>query len=379
MNLCLDARAATSHFPGISRYIKNLAQAMLTELRPDDTLNLLLGYDRSFNWIQNRPQHASWTGSSVSATPFSVQQQWHIPSTLQRIGASIYHSPYYLMPYRPGIPTVLTVYDLIPLQFPQHVSARVRLVFRLSMILALKAANQVIAISDSTRRDFIRYFPQSQEKIQVIPLAAEGKFHPPSKEEIRRVRKRFSLPDKYVLYLGINKPHKNLVNLVKAWVQIVDDFPTNSEKLVIAGAWDDRYPEAKLLASDLNLKQDILFLGSIAEEDLPGIYGGARLFVFPSLYEGFGLPVLEALACGTPVACSRVSSLPEVAGDAAVYFDPNDPDNIAEVLIYSLENKDFIDELKFRGKEQTAKYSWQRTAQLTGQVYRQVSRSSAVS
>lgn len=376
MNFCFDARAATPHFPGISRYIKNLVHGMIAELQLDDTFDILHGFDQSANWIQGLPRDASWSVSRLPATPFSLTQQWQIPGILRKIGANIYHSPYYLMPYRPGVPTVLTVYDLIPLQFPQHVSAHVRLLFRLSMTLALKASNQVIAISDSTRRDFIRYFPQSQEKIQVIHLAAEGKFHPPSKEEIKRVRKRFSLPDNYVLYLGINKPHKNLVSLVKAWAKIIRDFPTNWGKLVIAGAWDDRYLESKLLASDLNLNQDILFLGPIPEKDLPGIYGGARLFVFPSLYEGFGLPVLEALSCGTPVACSRVSSLPEVAGEAAVYFDPNDPDNIAEVLIYSLENKDFIEELKSRGKEQAAKFSWQRTAHLTGQVYRQVSSSS---
>jgi glycosyltransferase involved in cell wall biosynthesis len=140
---------------------------------------------------------------------------------------------------------------------------------------------------------------------------------------------------------------------------------------VIAGAWDPRYPQVKQLAARLNLTQAIIFLGSIPEADLPALYGAARLFVFPSLYEGFGLPVLEALSCGTAVACSRASSLPEVAGEAAVYFDPADPDRIAEALVRALNNEALLEDLRARGLEQARKFSWRRTARQTLQVYRQ--------
>jgi glycosyltransferase involved in cell wall biosynthesis len=371
MNLCLDARTATSQFPGIGRYVKNLARALPSELHPDEKLLLFHGPEQASSWIHDLVSDHGYKSSLVTGSPFSLAQQWQIPRLLRKAGVDLYHSPYYLMPYRPGIPTVLTVYDLIPLHFPQFVSARARLLFRLAMILALRAADQVIAISEATRQDLQRAFRLPQEKIQVIPLAAEQNFRPPTAGEIQRVRSKYSLPEEYVLYLGINKPHKNLAGLVGAWAQLTRQRLSGNEKLVIAGAWDPRYPQVKQLATRLNLTQAIIFLGTIPDADLPAVYGAARLFVFPSLYEGFGLPVLEALSCGTPVACSRASSLPEVAGEAAVYFDPAGPDRIAEVLARTLNNEALLEDLSARGLEQARKFSWRRTAQQTTQVYRQ--------
>ncbi|MEJ2303266.1 MAG: glycosyltransferase family 1 protein, partial [Anaerolineales bacterium] len=132
-----------------------------------------------------------------------------------------------------------------------------------------------------------------------------------------------------------------------------------------------RYPQAEQLAANLNVDETIVFLGSIPEADLPALYGAARLFVFPSLYEGFGLPVLEALSCGIPVACSHTASLPEVAGEAAIYFDPAGPDKIAEALAKALNNAPLLEGLKARGLEQARKFTWRRTARQTLQVYRQ--------
>lgn len=371
MNLCLDARTATSGFPGIGRYVKNLARALPPELHPDEELLLFHDPEQASSWIHDLVSDHGCKSSLVTGSPFSLVQQWRIPRLLRKDGAGLYHSPYYLMPYRPGIPTVLTVYDLIPLHFPQFVSARARLLFRLVMSLALGAADQVIAISEATRQDLQRAFRLPQEKIQVIPLAAEQNFRPPTAGEIQRVRSKYNLPEEYVLYLGINKPHKNLAGLVEAWAHLAHQRPPGNEKLVIAGAWDPRYPQVKQLATRLNLTQAIIFLGSIPDTDLPALYGAARLFVFPSFYEGFGLPVLEALSCGTPVACSHASSLPEVAGEAAVYFDPAGSDRIAESLARILKDEALREDLSVRGLEQARKFSWRRTAQRTLQVYRQ--------
>jgi glycosyltransferase involved in cell wall biosynthesis len=371
MNLTLDARTATSRFPGISRYVKNLARALPPELQPNENLLVLHDSGQAASWIHDLVRHHGCSANLVPTSPFSLAQQWQIPRLLRKAGAYLYHSPYYLMPYRPGVPTVLTVYDLIPLRFPQFVSARARLLFRLAMTLALRAANQVVAISEATLRDLHRVFHFSKEKIQVIPLAAGKNFHPPAREEIERVRAQYNLPDEYVLYLGINKPHKNLPRLVEAWAHLTRQRDIDNQKLVIAGAWEPRYPQVKQLAARLNLTQAIIFLDSIPEVDLPALYGAARLFVFPSLYEGFGLPVLEALSCGTPVACSHTASLPEVAGEAAIYFDPAGPDKIAEALAKALNNAPLLEGLKARGLEQARKFTWRRTAQQTLQVYRQ--------
>ncbi|MEJ2352917.1 MAG: glycosyltransferase family 1 protein [Anaerolineales bacterium] len=371
MNLTLDARTATSHFLGISRYVKNLARALPPELQPGEDLLVLHDSGQAISWIDDLVRRHECRSKPVPISPFSLAQQWQIPRLLRKAGAHIYHSPYYLMPYRPGIPTVLTVYDLIPLRFPQFVSARARLLFRLAMTLALRASDQVIAISEATRQDLHRAFHLPKERIHAIPLAAGENFRPPAREEMERARAQYNLPDEYVLYLGINKPHKNLPRLVEAWAQLTHRRAIDNQKLVIAGAWDPRYPQAEQLAANLNVDETIVFLGSIPEADLPALYGAARLFVFPSLYEGFGLPVLEALSCGTPVACSHTASLPEVAGEAAIYFDPAGPDKIAEALAKALNNAPLLEGLKARGLEQARKFTWRRTARQTLQVYRQ--------
>ncbi len=372
MKLCLDARPATPHFPGIGRYIKGLAQALPAELGPIDQPRLLINPQQSVSWVDDLLKGPQWSSSVVSASPFSLAQHWQVPRLLRHVGSDLYHSAYYLMPYRPGIPTVLTVYDLIPLLFPQFVSAKARLLFRLTMTLALKSAARVIAISAATQRDFRSYFHLPEEMITAIPLAAGEIFRPPTPEAILQVRSNYALPEKYVLYVGINKPHKNLPRLVQAWARLAEDHQLEETTLVIAGVWDSRYPQAKQLVNNLNLEGSISFLGPIPDQDLPGLYAGARLFVYPSLHEGFGLPVLEAQSCGAAVVCSRSSSLPEVAGEAAIYFNPTDVDDMAENLSKPLDDEGLLESLRARGLEQAQKFSWRRTAHLTAQVYRQI-------
>jgi alpha-1,3-rhamnosyl/mannosyltransferase len=376
----LDARTATDHFPGIGRYVVNLVQAMVPLLGESERLNLL--YDRA------QPVPAGLTALSggqvgeiaVPYSPFSIGQQWSIPRLLRHLGADVYHSPYYLMPYCPGVPTLVTVYDLIPLRFPQYTSARARLLFRWSMALALRAASHVIVISEATRRDLLAFFHLSPQDVTVISLAAAPSFRPPSPAEVQRVRHKYGLRQDYVLYLGINKPHKNLVRLVEAWSLVCHSrFATRGSplamrrsQLVIAGKWDARYPESKQRVAALRLQDAVRFLGPVAEEDLPALYGGAALFAFPSECEGFGLPVLEAMACGTPVVCANASSLPEVGGDAALYFDPANVEAMAEALGQALADADLRTELRERGLCQAAHFSWKWTAQKTLDLYGQM-------
>ncbi|MBS1252871.1 MAG: Mannosylfructose-phosphate synthase [Anaerolineales bacterium] len=161
------------------------------------------------------------------------------------------------------------------------------------------------------------------------------------------------------------------MRLVEAWDDVTQQEAAGKHHLVIAGREDPRYPEARTRAAELALER-VIFLGQVAETDLPALYSGADLFVFPSLYEGFGLPVIEAMACGAPVACSNTSSLPEVAGDAAVYFDPINEDDIAESIRRALGDADLRESLSARSLEQAAKFSWERTAQLTLEAYRAV-------
>ena len=210
-------------------------------------------------------------------------------------------------------------------------------------------------LSHSAETDLPCYFPASRQKIVVIPAAPDHIFTPQSSQRVAATRAKYSLPDSFTLCLASNKPHKNIVRLVEAWKLVVQDWglavhgphmPSSSSTkervdqstaldspsqvgiktpyLVIAGHQDPRYPEARRRAAELDLGPVVRFLGDVPNEDLPALYTACDLFVFPSLYEGFGLPPLEAMACGAPVACSNASSLPEVIGNAAIQVDPLD-------------------------------------------------------
>ncbi len=363
----LDARTATDHFPGIGRYVSNLARAMVGELQPGEKLVLLVDGARPSAWplpsVGERVEHVV-----TAVSPFSLAQQWHIPRLLRQHGATIYHTPYYLMPYLPGVPTVLTLYDLIPQLFPDYYPAHTRYLINLTTRLALRRADQVIVISEATRHDIQYQFNAYAKKMTAVPLAPDPRFCPQPMQEVERIRQQYQLPPTYVLYLGINKPHKNLVRLVEAWTAV----HSASVQLVIAGAWDGRYPEAKEQAQVLGSSKTIRFLGPVADADLPALYSGAYFFIFPSLYEGFGLPVIEAMACGTAVITSHTSSLPEVGGKAAIYINPNDTADITRQIKHLLDNPTFIAEYQQKSLAQAQKFTWRDTAVSTLNLYRQL-------
>ncbi|MGQ9501271.1 MAG: glycosyltransferase family 4 protein [Anaerolineae bacterium] len=360
--IVLDARTATDHFPGIGRYVASLARALM-QLDEHPDVRLLVDPGTQPGRLQLPPLLTL----SCSASPFSVRQQWVVPRALRRAGVSVYHSPYYLMPYWPGVPCVLTCHDIIPLLFPCYFTAWQRLVFRLTHMLALRAATIVLSVSRTTRDDLVYHLGVATTKIVVTPSATDERFRPQPLPEIERVRRSYALPAHYVLYVGSNKPHKNLVRLVQAWAEVAPHFPDVC--LVIAGPWDARYPQARQMVETLGIQARVVFLGAVADDDLPTLYSGACCFVFPSLYEGFGLPVLEAMACGTPVACSNVASLPEVAGDAALLFDPREVEWIRAALVQLLRDGDLREELAIRGRKQAMSFSWERTAAMVSEQY----------
>lgn len=369
----LDIRTATPHFPGIGRYVAGLAPALAAQLTDEERLILLCNdaaQEAGFNHMLS--SNSAVATCCVHASPFSFSQQWQVARSLRQVskdqGTLIYHSPYYLMPYWLDGPTVLTVHDLIPILLPKTVSSRARLLFRLTHRLALRSADRIIAVSAATGRDLARAFDIDETKISVLPHGVEPRFHPQPQAEIERVQTAYDLPARFVLYLGINKPHKNLVGLVQAYAMLPEGMPP----LVIAGAWDARYPEAKQHAARLQLAERVRFLGPVHDADLPGLYSAATVFVFPSCYEGFGFPVLEAMACGTPVACSNVSSLPEVAGEAAAYFDPSQPAAIATQLLRLLQSDSLCQMHAAKGGQRALHFTWKQTASATIALYRSV-------
>lgn len=373
IHYCLDARTATPHFPGIGRYVRNLSLALLDELRDDEELSLLLDPSSQHSWLQGKGAGAGRLRTAVaSSSPFSLSQQWALPRQLDRSGASLYHSPYYLMPYFPGRACILTVYDLIPLLFPAHVSLRARLFFRLALRMALQAAGHIIAISETTRKDLRVRLGISAGRITVIPLAAVGHFRPASQVAIQELRQRYALPEHYCLYLGGNKPHKNLPRLLQAWSHISKSSRLKPPALVLAGMWSGGEANLHPIITQSGLGETVHILGPVEETDLPALYSGAQVFINPSLYEGFGLPVLEAFACGVPVACAETGGLVEVAGDAAVRFDPLSIESISNAVLSLVEDETLRQQKINAGLQRSGEFSWRKTAHQTLMLYRRL-------
>jgi len=359
MRPILDARTVTPHYPGIGRYTFELARA----LAPLTDLVLLI------NPLQTSPEldlrSLGVERIAVPHTPRSLQQQWAVRAHVRRTRGDIYHSPYYLMPYAPGLPAVVTAYDLIPLLNPDDYSAAQRAVYSAAHQLAFRASGKIITLCESARQSFSERFHLPAHKIVAIPPGLGPEFAPQMEDSVAAFRQQRNLPCDYLLTVGSNKPHKNLPRLIHACAALPADAPP----LVIAGPEDTRYSEMRAAAAPLGGR--VIFLGRVAEAQLPLLYAGAALFVQPSLMEGFGLPVIEAMACGTPVACSDAPGLVEAAGGAAILFDPRQSSAIAHALSIALADSALRADLRARGLRRAQVLTWARTAEATLQVYTQ--------
>jgi alpha-1,3-rhamnosyl/mannosyltransferase len=304
----------------------------------------------------------------VRSAPFSPLQQAEIPLRARALGLDLLHSPYFIKPYV-GLPcpSVVTIYDLLGWRFPQTLSPRGRLLYRLTMGMAVRGANALITISQSARDDLAARYRLPKERIVVTPLAASRRFAPQPPEAVDKARARYGLPESYVLYLGSNKPHKNLERLVLAWERAGER--ASGAQLILAGHEDVKHPQARRLVAERGMTERVRFLPNVADDDLAALYSGAAVFAFVSYYEGFGLPPLEAMACGAPVLCANTSSLPEVVGDAALTVDPYNMIEIAEGLTRLLSQPALRRDMRERGLRRAHAFSWRRTALETLRVY----------
>ncbi|NTW00074.1 MAG: glycosyltransferase family 4 protein [Oscillochloris sp.] len=375
MRIGLDVRYSGDHFPGIGRYVVSLARA-LADLEHDHTLVLLHGllYSGARYSLAHLGELPHVELVPVRTGPFSPYQLLDLPLRARALGLDLLHSPYFIKPYA-GLPcpSVTTVYDLLGWRFPQTLSLRGRLFYRLTMGLAVRRSAALITISESARVELVARYRLPAGRVAVTPLAAASHFAPQPPEAVAAVRARCGLPEAYVLYLGSNKPHKNLERLILAWERASEDAsldgPVSRAQLILAGHEDTQHPEVRRLVAERGLSRRVGFLPNVSDADLPALYSGASLFAFPSYYEGFGLPPLEAMACGTPVLCANVSSLPEVVGDAALMVDPYNVAEIAEGLTRLLCRADLRCDLIERGLRRAGEFSWRRTAQETMRVY----------
>jgi glycosyltransferase involved in cell wall biosynthesis len=270
--------------------------------------------------------------------------------------------------------SVVTIHDCIHLMFPQYLPNRAAHAYaRATMWSAARRSACILTVSEASKRDILHFFNVPQDKVVVIPNAIDERFwHEPREEDIDRVRQRYQLDTRFVLYVGNIKPHKNLVRLIEAFADLRRDPSFEDVKLLIIGDEISKLPALRRAVHRHKLHKHVRFLGYLPDEMLAILYRLAAVFVFPSLYEGFGLPPLEAMASGTPVVTSNVSSLPEVTGGAAVLADPYDVESIRDGVCRVLTDPALAAEMRRHGLVRARDFSWERSVGKTLEVYQQV-------
>lgn len=379
VKIAFDTRYVQPGFPGIGRYAYSLAESLAPLIQtewPAAKLDLIYNptlLDNRYDLkvlAENYPNTVQLLASE--ARPISAKEQWQLPLIAARQHFDIWHAPYYIRPYILPTRSVLSAHDVTSARLPSSLpSKKARLIFEITTRLAFLSSRRIIAVSQSAKDDIVSLYKVRPEKITVIYHGYSPNFRPASLQEQAKYRAELNLPETYALYMGINKPHKNLMRLLEAFKQFKSQ--TNSPlALILAGKEDARYKdELHQHAENLGLLQDnsVRFWGEVSEADLPKLYATAQFFVMPSLYEGFGLPVLEAMASGCPVACAQNSSLPEVAGDAAAWFSATNTVEIAAALQRLNQDEGLRTELRTQGLQQAQRFSWEHTAAATLAVY----------
>lgn len=365
----IDVSAAVHSKAGLGRYSERLAAALIAR----DPARYALFY--------NRGSDGHFPDSLPAAAPQrSINRgykPWRMAVLLGHIArvpfnrlvpdAELFHSTEHLLLPLRGVPTVLTVHDLIFKLFPDYHKRLNFWYLNRAMPLYCARATAVIAVSEATKRDLVKYYNVDPAKVSVVYEAAATHFTPPTPAGIARVRQSYRLPERFLLHLGTIEPRKNLSRLLDAFQILRRSFP--DLHLLLAGGRGWLYDDFFARIETEGLQDAVRPLGWVPDEDLPAIIGAAALAVQPSLYEGFGLPILEHMACGQVVAASHAASHPEVGGAAAAYFDPNSAEEMAATITRLLTDRAEYDERRALGLEQAARFSWERAARETVAIY----------
>jgi len=346
------ARVVQDRFPGIGRAAFGLLRALAAS-------------DHGFDLVALHPPRARDSRFDVAALagairlvesevpPYSVSEQLRLPRLAARLRAELWHAPCPVMPLALPCRRVVTFYDALPLRDPAALRPPwARSLLRVLLRRALRSATRVVAASASAAAEATALFALAEERVRVVPSGVDAGFAPQPATRVAAVRGRLGLPAEYVLHVGSHRPHKNLDGLLAAWRIIADREQLQGLVLVLAG----------LGTVAAQHEAGVIRTGAVAEADLPALYSGARLLAFPSLWEGSGLPVLEAMACGTAVVCSDRGALPETAGDAALVVDPDEPAALAAGITRLAADAELRARLRARGLARAAAFTWERSA-----------------
>ena len=363
MRIGFDARAVPLR-GGIGTYSRNILQ----QFADAGIETVVFCEDQAKNTI---PLADSFTLVSAEMDPSAPGGRNAFRALVRDSRVDLLHVPSPFAPSPCPVPLVATIHDIAPFLYPSTLSARLRMRYKRDFRRTVDEARMVITVSQITYSALGVYAGVDQTKVRVIHNGVSKRFKPEADPRVlMNVRNRHSLPERYVFWVGDFRPEKNLSFLVQAWAKLRERLP-ETPVLVLAGERRGDYRKIQGEVHRHGLEKKVQFSGFIPDDDLPAVYAGAEVFVFPSLYEGFGLPPLEAMACGTPCVVSNSSSLPEVTGSAALLFNPTSPEGFGDCMVKVLTQPDLRATLRQDGLRQAALYPWKRTADEILQVYRE--------
>lgn len=372
MKIGIDSRMyGAKATTGIGVYIKNLTE----ELFKIDQENQYVLFMKDLEFSEFQVPNERVTKVKIDIPWYSLKEQLVMPKILKKHKLDLMHFPHFNVPILYSGKYLVTIHDITPKFFPGPLVKKSlirKFGYNLVFKTGISKASKIIAISNYTKQNIIKHFNAKQEKIIVTHLGFNQNFlNQTSEQKIEEIKNKLNITKPFLFYVGVWRDHKNLPGLVKAFNILKSKYNLDIQ-LVLAGSQDSRYPEIKQEINQSKFKSDIITPGFIIDSDLPLLYKAAKLFVLPSYAEGFGLVALEAQSLNTPVIASSTTSLPEILEDSAIYFNPHDQNNMAEVINKVISNKNLYSDLQQRGLIQVKKYSWRTTAKQTLSVYQDV-------
>ncbi|MDT7808370.1 MAG: hypothetical protein QOJ70_2183 [Acidobacteriota bacterium] len=372
MHIAIDAHSVGTGLAGNETYAANLVEA-LAEIDGENEYTIYVTRAEAAERFEGR-----WPNVRVQRTlPHTplVRIPLTLSAELRRRPVDLLHVQYTAPPFAP-CPVVATIHDLSFEHLPETFKLRSRVQLKLTVRATARRAAHCIAPSEFTRRDLVETYGLDPERVTTIPLAASTRFRPVEDEgEVERVRRLYGIEGEYVLAVGSIQPRKNLARLVRAYSSLRGERGrSNLPQLVLVGKKAWLYGETLRAVEDEGLVGSVVLTGYVSEGDLPALYTGALCFAYPSYFEGFGLPPLEAMSCGAPVLTGNLTSLPEVVGDAGLMVDPFDTEALAHALARLIDDDALRADLRERGLRRARDFDWRDTARMTLQTYRRVER-----
>ncbi len=363
VNAHLLSLAETYRSAGINWYLYNLLRH-LPEADPEIGYTVFLSERR---YQRAAGLHLCFSRLPTHRPPLRILwEQVAQPWAVRQAGVDLIHGAAFVGPLASRCPSVITVHDLSFLLYPQGFRALNRYYLQLFTRLSVRRAQRVIAVSESTKRDLVHHYGLSPARIDVVYNGVDAAFRPLPEDQVADFRGRRGLPPRFILFVGTLEPRKNVMRLLHAYARLSPGRPP----LLLIGGRGWLYDELFSAVERLHLSEEVRFVGYVPAEELPWWYNAAELFVYPSLYEGFGLPPLEAMACGTPIITSTASALPEVVGQAGILVHPADTEALAAAIEQVLADRELRERMRAAGLAQARRFSWRQTARGTVASYR---------